>query len=385
MKILIPGGHLTPALGLIDWIQKHHPQDEIIFVGRIYSQESLRQKAIEAFEVKKRDILFIPLQAAKLDSGFNLSWFLKPVQFIKSLIKAIKIVRQHKPDVIITFGGYVAVPLALVGKLLKVPIVAHEGTRVVGLANKLIFFLADKAAYAFADADNYDFKKLSQKKEVKQTGIPLRSAIKHEQNPAKPSWLQDYSSNQRLLLVMGGNQGSKVINDLIQDNLQQLTADFVVVHQCGRPNKLYNYQQDLSTAAEQLQISQSRYYVKPWIEEQDLVWLYQKASLAISRAGANTIQELVYQVVPAILIPLPRAHFNEQYKNAHYLTSRKAALLLPQEELAQAKLNSAIQDILKNRRHYVSNLVALKTTMPANPAQAIYQLAQSATDTIHSN
>ncbi len=371
MKILIPGGHLTPALGLIDWLNNNQPDTEIVFAGRIYSQENLKQPAVEAYEVNKRKVPFIPVKTVKLGwSGF-FSWLIKPFFFIISFVKALRIIQQEKPDVIMSFGGYVAVPFVLAGKIKGVPSLAHEGTMVVGLANKIIFKFAAKVAYSYPDLANFNLEKIKNKAVL--TGTPLRSVLKTPQQAAKPNWLP-FELNDKLLLVMGGNQGSKTINDFVAQHLHWLTKRYIVIHQCGRANKLYNYQQELSSAANGQGINPDRYFILPWIDAADLAWLYQHAFLALSRAGINTIEELIHYTLPSILVPLPHAHFAEQQRNAEFAAKHKAGVMLLQKDLTLDNLQNAINRIQQEHASFVANLAQLKAQTPQNAAKKLFKI-----------
>jgi UDP-N-acetylglucosamine--N-acetylmuramyl-(pentapeptide) pyrophosphoryl-undecaprenol N-acetylglucosamine transferase len=372
MKILIPGGHLTPALGLIDWLNTHHTQDEVVFVGRIYSQPQLQQKAVEAEEVKKRGVQFIPFKAVKLGKENPLSLLYKSAAFILSFFRALKIIQKLKPDVMMSFGGYLAVPLALACRFKQIPVMTHEGTRVVGLANKILFKLSNRVAYTYPNLINYDLSQLN--KPAVQTGTPLRELILQKKGK-KPDWLKEFSNDQPLLLILGGNQGALSLNEFVKNNLKLLTRKFIVVHQCGRANQIADYPAELQQTAQKLGVSK-KYYALAWIEESDLVWLYQHADLALSRAGANTLEELIYYQLPAILVPLPHSHFNEQQHNAGYLATQQAAYLLEQTRLNWNNFHQAASQILTNRQSYAANLAQLRERQITNAAQKIYQQLQ---------
>lgn len=370
MKILIPGGHLTPALGLIDWIQAEGLDDEIVFVGRIYSQSKYKQKAVEAYEVTKRGVRFIPLKAEKLGKENLFSIVIKSIKFIKSIFQAHKIVKQEQPDVLMSFGGYVALPLAIVCWFVKIPIFTHEATRVVGMANKILFKLADKIGYTYPDLANFNLNQLQ--KPVIKTGTPLRSAILNAEQTSQPSWLSS-AVTQPILLVMGGNQGALALNEFVKANLKDLTQDYILVHQCGRPNRLADYPQDLSQAAKKQQVQPDKYYPLTWIDAQDLVWLYRHAKLALTRAGANTIEELIFMKLPSILVPLPHSHFDEQLRNAQHLTNAGAAYLLDQAELNLESFKVAAEEISRHRLRYLANLDQLKHKQEKQASLKIYQ------------
>ncbi len=372
MKILISGGHLTPALALIDYIQDKHPEHELVFVGRKYSQKKLKQKAVESYEVKKRNIQFESFEAVKFNRSSLLDWVLvKPFRFMNSLLRANQLIRKYQPDVFVSFGGYLAVPLALMAKIRGTKVLTHEGTRVFGLANRLIAVVADRIAVAAEQTRN----QISCGDKTVVTGNPLRTEILN-QDPVRPSWIRD-QIDKPVLLVMGGNQGSLVINQIIKSCLGELLNDWTLIHQCGRPNQIANYQQELQVRAKSLSsVQQARYYVLPWIDGTDLAWIYQQAFGAISRAGANSVLELAVNRVPTIFVPLAQAHLDEQQKNAQYLTKRDAALLLSEEELSTQNLFKQLKQLRQHHDQLKTNLAKLdlKTEAAANLYQVLSKL-----------
>lgn len=373
MKILIPGGHLTPALGFIDFVKKYHPEVEFVFVGRRYSQTKLQQMAIEEQEVKKRSVTFVELESARL-SGNIFSFLSAAFGFLKALFRSFQIIKIEKPTVLLSFGGYLAVPLVISAKILKVPIVAHEGTTVVGKANSLIFKLADRIAYSFPNLTNFKISSVNDKAQL--TGTPLREVIINEDKVTQPRWFSG-KENDPIILVLGGNQGSLAINQLIKQSLRFLVTDWTVVHQCGRPNKLYHYKQELEDYAIKEKIDSNKYFVHEWIEENDLLWLYKNSFVAIARAGANTLEELMYHQVPSILIPLPYSNFNEQLTNAKYLEERGASVVLNQEEASVSTLMSCLSIVREQREIIRKNISLINRPNPQQAASKIYDLVMT--------
>ncbi len=187
MKILIPGGHLTPALALIDYLQLKKSSDEIIFAGRIYSQKKLKQKALEKIELEKRGITFVPFQAVKLGTqSIFYKLFIFPLAFVLSLYRALKLVNRYQPTVLLSFGAYLALPLAIICYLKKIPIVTHEQARVLGRANRLIAKLADKVCLSYVQTAQ-ELKKTISNEQVVVTGNPLRPQL-FAGKQQKPSW-----------------------------------------------------------------------------------------------------------------------------------------------------------------------------------------------------
>lgn len=362
MKIMIPGGHLTPALAMIDYIQSSNfvHSERIVFVGRIYSQDTLKQKAVEQEEIQKRmkyfpkkGLRFVPFYASRfVNSSFSekiKSVFL----FFKSFFSAVRIVKETKPDVFLSFGGYMAVPLALACWLQKIPIVTHEQTRVSGMANKIIAFFAKKVAISYEETTS-DFLA----KKVILTGNPVRKQVLNTQ-AQRPEWMPP-RLNTPLLLVMGGNQGSKVINKAIARSLDSLLSEWTVVHQCGKKTNENNSLEILEKKRTNLDDEkQNRYFIREWITEDDLAWMYQNAFGAVSRSGANTVQELAMVCLPAVLIPLPFSYKNEQLISAQWLVKEGGAILLEQAALEISGFDKALAHLQQSHRMMKQNLKRL--------------------------
>jgi len=365
MKIFLTGAHLTPALAMIDYVQASHPKDQLIFLGRLYSQERLKQKAVEELEIKKRGVKFIPFAAVKFVNSSFFDLLLAIFTFPYTVRKARKILSKEKPDVLLSFGSYLAVPFVLAAKSLKIPVVTHEQTIAMGKANQFIANLADKVAISFPETRQY-----LKKDNYYLTGNPVRQAL-FKNNFKKPDYLNKNFKN--IILVMGGNQGSFVINNLLKLVLKDLLKDFTVIHQCGRANTLKNFPAELSRIKASLpKKMQDCYFIRQWIEEEELFWLYQKSDFVISRAGANTILELCLAALPAILIPLPNTHNNEQVLNATMMVKNGGAIIVEQKELTAKELLTAVATMKKHSKEMRNKLSKKKFYQQAEPK--IYQL-----------
>jgi UDP-N-acetylglucosamine--N-acetylmuramyl-(pentapeptide) pyrophosphoryl-undecaprenol N-acetylglucosamine transferase len=370
MTILISGGHLTPALALIDYIQRNHTDNTVRFVGRRYSQEATKQLSQEQTEVEKRHIPFIPFQSPRLTTRQSLFKVLAlPFRLANAVIQAHVILSQEKPDVFVSFGGYLAVPLALAAWMKRIPVVTHEQTRAAGFANQLIAQFATKVAISFPETNSF----FPQHK-VTITGNPIRQAAL-EKNDRLPAWIEQ-KPDKPLLLITCGNQGSNAINNTVVDTLDQLTQEWTVVHLTGNPTSRINYSTQFSDRKNQLTATQqSRYYFLPWVSGDDLSWLYTHADAAIARAGANTVLELTVRKIPTLFIPLPVSHRDEQRLNAQALTTKGAALLLEQKNLNPQTLLDAVAE-LSNKRKVLQEKLAL-ITIPTDGDEKLYQMIVS--------
>lgn len=360
MKILISGGHITPALAMIDFIQEYHQKVELVFVGRVFSQDKLKQKSIEEFEVKKRKIKFISFEAVRMVHDSFFIKITKTFSFFMTLIAANKIVKKENPSVFLSFGGYLAIPFAIVCWLRKIPIITHEQTRSSGIANIFIGKLAAKVAISFPESSQY-----FNDKKVVLTGNPLRKGL-FNNDQVKPNWLPT-KITKPLLIIMGGNQGSKIINYTVAKILPLLLEDWVVVHQCGKPTSDNNYLKDLTDHKNRLVSDlQNSYFVFEWISDSDLFWLYSKIDGAITRSGANTIAELAQVNVPSIQIPLSYSYNNEQFLNAQWLIEQSGALLLEEKDLTPQLLLEKSQHLLEESVNIKNNLKEIKIGLQAS-------------------
>jgi UDP-N-acetylglucosamine--N-acetylmuramyl-(pentapeptide) pyrophosphoryl-undecaprenol N-acetylglucosamine transferase len=343
MRILVSGGHLTPALAFIDYVQQDHQDDEVVFVGREFSRESDKQVSRERVEVEARNVQFIAFSAQKSAQSLATT-LLKMPRLAGSVLKAIAIVSKQKPDVFLSFGGYVAVPLAVACWLQQIPVVTHEQTRAVGVSNQFIGRIAKKIAISFPDS-----KQFFPSHKTVVTGNLLRKQLT-KRLLQKPDWLES-SSDLPMLYITGGSQGSEVINTTISQMLPRLLKEWQVIHQCGADSNQRSYQTELKRRKQQLtKPQQARYWIREWLTEPELAWIYKHATAVVSRSGANTTQELAFHCVPSVLIPLPFSHFQEQQLNAEALAKTGGAIIIQQKQLTVDTLLEAL-DQLKSKNN----------------------------------
>jgi len=348
MKVLFCGGHLTPALAMIDFLQAQQKEVSIIFYGREYSSTKEKQLSQEATELAKRQVKFVKFNGSR-HSLLNLFY----------VIKAGYLLSQDRPDIFMAFGGYLSLPIAIACFILKIPVLTHEQTRIAGQSNLFISKFAKKVAISHQSS-----AKFFPAAKTVVTGNPLRAQLL--KTAAAPSWAQNLPKNKKLLFITGGNQGSLIINQSVAKLMSSLVKDWKVIHACGNSTQKSNYQADL----EQLRIKlnpteQKSYLIRAWLTGEELAWVYQHASAVISRAGANTINELLYFSLPSILIPLPFAKGNEQLLNAKYVADHGGAILLPQKQLNAANLSKNLEQLKKYHHSFKEQLVKIKVDSQA--------------------
>ncbi len=371
MKILLSGGHLTPALAFIDYVQLSHKKDKLIFVGRLFNKAGEEQESQEKTEVERRNVPFIPFSSGKLHNRNTLQQLQQVLIFGVSLFTAYRIISREKPTVFLSFGGYLAVPLAFICSWKKIPIVTHEQTRSAGVANKTIAKMAQKVAISFEET-----KALFPLGKVVVTGNPIRKKVL-QPGAKQPQWFTP-SARKPILYITGGSQGAKFINLLVKEVLEDILKSWIVIHQCGAPIHEMNYKRELELKRQTLPLTvQENYFVREWVSEDELRWIYEEATAIISRAGANTVQEIIFAAKPALFIPLPKSHEDEQYKNALAVVDAGSAVMMSQEHATSITFLANLEELYAKRQKLRKNAEEYRQRFSLNADEKLYDVVQS--------
>ena len=322
------GGHIFPALAVADALANQGAN--ITWVG---TKNSMEEKII----TNKYPILFIKsLGIRGKDIKRKIAF---PFQLLSSVISAKKIINDKKADLVIGFGGYVSGPTCLAGKIKNIPVIIHEQNAKIGFTNKILAKFVNKVCFAF-EIDNLNklFTKKQQEK-FKIIGNPVReNIIKLNNNENK-----HFSKDNLNILVLGGSQGSRAINNLIPDIIikaQNKNISLNIIHQSGK--KLLRETNELY-----IKKNINNENVKPFIDNMDEA--YKWADIVICRAGALTVSEIAIAGIVGIFIPLPNAVDNHQYYNAIALVNTKSAICFNQNEVNSQIIFDKIKNFHLNR------------------------------------
>ncbi|MFH0943054.1 MAG: UDP-N-acetylglucosamine--N-acetylmuramyl-(pentapeptide) pyrophosphoryl-undecaprenol N-acetylglucosamine transferase [Candidatus Beckwithbacteria bacterium] len=244
------------------------------------------------------------------------------IKLPNSLIQAYQQLIRLQPTLVVSFGGYQALPVCLAAKLLRLPLIIHEQTFAFGLTSKLTSLIADKIAVSWPSC----LKHFPAKKTC-LTGNLIRSEILqiNRQPASRPT-----------IYITGGHFGSQAINRAVAPILSKLLEKYIIYHQFG----LYQVNQPPV-------INQPHYHLQTWFTPTQLKKIYSQVDLVISRSGINTVTELAYLRIPAVLIPLTTAQKNEQQTNAKFMQSLGLALILNQTQLTPKTLLQTIDQAIK--------------------------------------
>ncbi len=331
-KVLLTGGgsagHVTPNIALIPYFQKNN--FDIIYLG---SKEGIEKKLITDIGIK-----YYEISTGKLRRYFSLKNFTDPFKVIKGFYEASNIIKDEKPNVIFSKGGFVSVPVVVAGYFNKIPIILHESDITPGLANKICIPFSKKVCVTFEEC----YEKIGKNKAV-ITGSPLRDELRNGSRLLGGEFCK-FKDKKPVLLLMGGSLGSLKLNKLLRDSLEDILKKFNVVHLCGKGNLDNNLNK------------QEGYRQFEYLNE-ELPDIMALADVIVSRAGSNSIFEILALKKPNLLIPLSKsASRGDQILNAKSFEKKGYSTVLLEEDITEDKFTSSINEIYNNRDFYIQNM-----------------------------
>ena len=321
------GGHIFPALAVADALANQGAN--ITWIG---TKNSMEEKIVN----NKYPIFFIKSFGIR-GKGIKRK-IVFPFQLLSSVISAQKIINDKKADLIIGFGGYVSGPTCLAGKIKNTPVIIHEQNAKIGFTNKILAKFVNKVCFAFEINNLSKLFTKKQQEKFKIIGNPVRKNIIELNNENK-----NFSKDNLNILVLGGSQGSRAINNLIPDIIIKAKNENInlnIIHQAGK--KLLQETNELY-----IQRNINNENVKPFINDMDKA--YKWADIVICRAGALTVSEVAIAGIVGIFIPLPNAVDNHQYYNAMALVDTKSAICFNQSEVNSQIIFDKIKKFHLNR------------------------------------
>ena len=348
MKVIISaggtGGHIYPALAIINKIKEEEPNSEFLYIGT--------HNRMEKDIVPNNNIPFESIEIY----GFNRKKLLKNFKTVKCLFtsykKCKKLIKDFNPDVVIGVGGYVTVPVITAAKKLGYKTVIHEQNSVPGASNEFLEKKTDLIMVSFKSSIKY----FSEHKTV-FTGNPCsEDAVKVEAIDKRELGLDP---NKKLALFVMGSLGSSKINEFLIKTMNLFNnKDYEILFVTGKND----YEEVIKNRFP------SNVKVVPYLDKMTRVM--KKTDVIVSRAGASTLSEIIALEVPSILIPSPYVPNNHQFKNAMDLVNEEAAILVEEKDLAGDILVRNVEELLNNNTKYRNNLRKLKVE---NSATKIYK------------
>ncbi len=346
-KIVLTGGgtagHITPNIALLPRLaQKGY---EVSYIG---SYEGMEKRLMGDY-----DIPYYGIATGKFRRYFDLKNFSDPFRVIKGFSEARKLLKQIKPDLVFSKGGFVAVPVVRAAASLKIPCVIHESDMTPGLANKICIPVARKICCNFPET----MRSLPAQKAV-LTGSPIREELLKGKKEAAYN-LCGFDSSRPVLMVIGGSLGSVAINQAVREALPKLLTDFQIVHICGK-DKIDNL------------LLNTRGYKQFEYLKAELKDVFAMADVVVSRAGANAICELLALKKPNLLIPLSAgASRGDQILNARSFEAQGFSVVIDEDYLSPDLLTEKVQELYFTRQTYID---AMGKSQQTNAISTIVRL-----------
>ncbi len=329
-------GPVTPLLAVIENLQKKNKDVSFHWVGT--------KSGPEKDLVATKQIPFSSIVTVKLDRFFSIRNFFMPCKFLFACVQSLKILRQEKPDLIMAAGGFPAVPVIFMAKVLGIETMVHQLDVRPTLSNKLVAPVVDKITVTFQKS----LADFPQKKTI-YTGSPIRAAILE---PKDYRW--ELKENKPVVLIFGGGTGAQGLNELVFNSLEVLTEEAQIIHLTGKGKG----REDLTYPG---------YFQFEFLRNK-MGSALAKADLVVTRAGIGTLMELAALEKPAILVPLPNSH---QYDNTDLVKESHAAMILEQESVSPQVFAETVLKLLKDEERKASYSKSIAQFYVPNAAELI--------------
>lgn len=328
-RIVLTGGgtagHVTPNIAMLPRLRELGY--EISYIG---SYDGMEKKLIE-----EQGVPYYGIASGKLRRYFDVKNFTDPFKVLKGFGEAKKLLKELKPDIIFSKGGFVSVPVVIAAKKCGVPAIIHESDMTPGLANKLSIPSATRVCCNFPET-----VALLPKDKAVLTGTPIRQELMKGSRKAARAFT-GFNKEKPVILIIGGSLGSAVVNDAVRSILPDLLKEFQVIHLCGKGK--------LDESLNHVEGYRQYEYIR-----KELADLFALADLVVSRAGANAICEISSLKKPNLLIPLSaKASRGDQILNAKSFQKQGYSRVLEEEELTDKSLLIAIRGLYGNRQSYI--------------------------------
>lgn len=380
LKILVTGGgssgHISPALAVVKTLDEMAAQPncewkpEYLYLGG--------KRGLEQTQAQAAGLRFVGVETGKLRRYLSRENVTDALRFPVGVMQSRREVKKFAPDVVLATGGYVAVPPVVAAWMQRVPILIHEQTVQIGLANRINSRFATKIALSFEEAFNEVAPKYRSKAFV--AGNPVRPQVFGGQAEEAKRFAGFSTEDDALptIYVTGGSQGARVINRAVERVLDSLLEHCRIIHQCGQQPAGSEQDFDrLEAAASQLTPTlRRRYFVQHFIR-QEINDVFALSDLVVSRAGASTINEVCALGKAALYVPLVPTGGDEQTRNATLCERAGAAVSVKQSELASENganlLRDRVLDLLSDRERLVQMGQAAKTLAKPDAARVMAQ------------
>ena len=313
------GGSVSPLLAVKEELDKKGHNLEYFWIG---GKEGVEKEMVEALNKEEKQVQYKSIPSGKWRRYFSLRNFFDLFKIFAGFFKSLFLILRYRPKLVLSAGSFVSVPVVWAAWLFRRPVLIHQQDVRPGLANRLM------APFARVVTTAFEKSKKDYGKKAKCVGNPIRMSLNSDK---KESYFQ-IKKEFPLVLVVGGGTGAQFLNELVETNLEELTKFAQIIHVTGK-----------GKASREIR---EHYSAFEFLSHDLMLEALEKADLVISRSGLGFLTELSYFSKPAILIPMPDSH---QEDNAQVFQEKKAALVLKQKEISSKNFISSVRKILEDK------------------------------------
>ena len=349
------GGHIYPALAIINKIKEKEPNSEFLYIGTT--------DRMEATIIPELGYDYVGLEI----KGLNRRNIFKNINVLKSYLKAVKTaknkIKKFNPDIVLGIGGYVTLPVLSAAHSLNIKTFIHEQNSIPGLSNKLLTKKVDAIGVSLPSSLNH-----FDKKKTTYTGNPRSEEVIHVEKVDKKKY--GLTKNKKLVLFVMGSLGSHTVNDMMKEILPKFSKkDYEVLFVTGKG--YYDEYKKMKKVPGNVKLV-------PYLN--DMLGVMKSTDLIISRAGASTISEITALGLPSILIPSPYVTHNHQEENAKVLENNGASIIIKEKDLNAEILLEKIDLILNDTKRYNEMVRCNKKLGISDSATRIYKIIKELVD-----
>lgn len=348
------GGPVTPLLSIASELLKDRADLNFVFVGTKFGPA---KELISNF--KEKEIKFLTIPSGKWRRYLSIQNIFDIFKIVGSFFKSLAIINQEKPDLVISVGGFVSVPLVWAAALKKIPILIHQQDIRPGLANRLM------APFARVITVSFEKSLTDYGPRAVLTGNPLKDISEYQSQGIETRNKYGLIIDEPMVLIIGGGTGAVAINNFIIESLPELLNFCQIVHLTGHGKKI------------EPETNSKKYQAFEFLDQNEVLRLMAASDLIVSRCGFGVLTEIAAFNKAAILIPMPHSH---QEDNAAIFKVREAAVVMLQDDLNAEKLSSEIKNILSDTKlrgrlsHNISKI--MKPGAAQNIAAIVWEILE---------
>ena len=359
MKIILTGaggGHFYPLIAVAERVKEEAANEKIIDAEMYF----LSDKPYNEELLKKKSIQFIKIPSGKMRLYFSIENIFDPIKTFFGFFVALYYMFKIYPDVVFTKGGYASIPVLFAAKILFIPIFMHESDSAPGKSNLLAGNFSKRIATSYLSAIKY-----FNPKKTAYTGQPIMEEYLPTAENLEKKKLSVDTNNKKTILVLGGSQGSEIINNIILESLSELLEKYNIIHQVGEKN--FN---KVKIASELLLKNNPNTENYNFFGSGDLAKYYEVSDLAVTRAGSSLFEFSAWGI-PSIIIPITISNKNHQMENAYTFQKAGCSVVIEEVNLKKNLLLNMINSILENSTKYKEMQSSSLNSFKSGAAEAI--------------